>query len=91
MLAVIAYDITDAKRLRQVADCCKDFGVRVQYSVFECRLEAQLLDEFWQRLCAIADAQEDRLVIYPIHGTAQRAIRTFGKMSCSEVVVSYVY
>ncbi len=39
MLTVIAYDITDQRRLRQIAKICEDYGVRVEYSVFECRLE----------------------------------------------------
>ena len=41
MLTLVAYDITNAKRLRRVADVCENFGVRVQYSLFECRLEEQ--------------------------------------------------
>jgi CRISPR-associated protein Cas2 len=40
MDVLIAYDVnTETKegRLRRVATVCKDFGQRVQYSVFECR------------------------------------------------------
>jgi CRISPR associated protein Cas2 len=37
---IVAYDISDPKRLRKVATCCKDFGVRKRYSVFLCRLSA---------------------------------------------------
>ena len=41
MLMLITYDISleDAEgqaRLRRVAKLCLDYGVRVQYSVFEC-------------------------------------------------------
>ena len=41
MLVLITYDISfsdtaGAKRLRQIAEHCQDYGVRVQYSVFEC-------------------------------------------------------
>lgn len=40
MLVLITYDVntqTDAgkRRLRQVAKCCQDYGIRVQCSVFE--------------------------------------------------------
>ena len=31
----VAYDITDDKRRNKVAKILKDFGKRVQYSVFE--------------------------------------------------------
>ena len=41
MLMLITYDISlqdpeGASRLRRVAQYCLDYGVRVQYSVFEC-------------------------------------------------------
>ncbi len=39
MLTLLAYDITNDKRLRQVARTCEEYRVRVQYSVFECRLD----------------------------------------------------
>ena len=44
MLVVIAYDVsTDsaggAKRLRRVARLCETHGARVQFSVFECKLD----------------------------------------------------
>lgn len=59
MLILVTYDVStvDAagrRRLRRVAQACEDYGVRVQKSVFECRvgsrewvqLRARLLDEF---------------------------------------------
>jgi len=59
MLVLITYDISfadtsGAKRLRQIAAHCQDYGVRVQFSVFECdiapdqwvKLKAGLLDIF---------------------------------------------
>jgi CRISPR-associated protein Cas2 len=91
MVTVIAYDIADPKRLKKVADCCKDFGVRVQFSVFECRLEADRFAAFWQCLCELADPSEDRLVAYPLHAQAAQNIRTYGKMVVSDAVVSYIF
>ena len=59
MFMLITYDISledreGQARLRRVAKLCLDYGVRVQYSVFECdiapaqwvRLKAGLLDIF---------------------------------------------
>ncbi len=37
---IVAYDISDPKRLRKVATACEDYGTRKQYSVFLCRLSA---------------------------------------------------
>jgi CRISPR-associated protein Cas2 len=66
---VVSYDVATTtpegrKRLRRVAKHCKDFGQRVQNSVFECvvapdqwaRLRARLLDEY--------DKSEDSLRFY---------------------------
>ena len=91
MLIVVAYDITEPKRLKKVADCCKDFGIRVQYSIFECRLEADAFDLLWNRLCQIVDAEQDRIVAYPLHGSQQRLIRTHGTMVSNEQVVCYLF
>ena len=58
MLVLISYDVSTVdkagqRRLRRVANTCKDFGQRVQYSVFECIVDPaqwtvmrqQLIDE----------------------------------------------
>lgn len=90
MLSLIAYDITDAKRLHKVAKICEDWGVRVQYSVFECRLEAAAFDRFWEDLRSAVDQSTDRLVAYKICLNCAREIRTAGKMVLSEKVVAYV-
>jgi CRISPR-associated protein Cas2 len=38
---LVAYDIRDDKRLRQVATCMEGYGDRIQYSVFVCDLSDQ--------------------------------------------------
>ncbi len=90
MLTLIAYDITDQKRLHKVAQVCEDWGVRVQYSVFECRLEADAFDRFWSELKDEIDEAEDRLVAYKICLNCARDIRCAGTMVTSEKVVAYV-
>jgi len=58
MFVLVTYDVKTSdpggtKRLRRVAKTCKNFGQRVQFSVFECivdpaqwaRLRQQLIDE----------------------------------------------
>lgn len=90
MLAVVAYDISDPKRLHQVAKTCEDFGVRVQYSIFECRLEEREFDLFWEKVTAEIDPHEDRMVAYKIDARCARETRTAGTMVCSEKVVCYL-
>jgi CRISPR-associated protein Cas2 len=91
MYVIVAYDIADPKRLKKIADCCLNYGVRVQYSIFECRIPADQFKMLWSELIDIADESDDRLVAYPIHGAAADNIRTFGNMVCSEQVVSYIF
>ncbi|MCX7723236.1 MAG: CRISPR-associated endonuclease Cas2 [Verrucomicrobiae bacterium] len=62
MLTLIAYDISDPRRLNRVARTCEDFGVRVQYSVFECHLEEHELAQLWAKLTSLIDPTQDRIV-----------------------------
>jgi CRISPR-associated protein Cas2 len=43
MMVLVSYDVAEndngKKRLRQVAKICKNYGQRVQYSVFECLVD----------------------------------------------------
>jgi CRISPR-associated protein Cas2 len=66
MLRLIVYDITDDKRLRRVANACEDFGIRVQFSVFECWLDAEAFDHLWNRLADLIDPDEDRIAAYTL-------------------------
>lgn len=66
MLHLVAYDIANAKRLRHVAKTCEDFGVRVEYSVFECDLPPERFERFWDELNRLINAEEDSLLAYRI-------------------------
>ncbi|MGO9529184.1 MAG: CRISPR-associated endonuclease Cas2 [Verrucomicrobiia bacterium] len=90
MLTIVAYDIADPKRLVKLAQVCEDFGCRVQYSIFECRLEADRFDEFWLALQLEIDPEHDRLVAYKVCASCARQIETAGCMVCSEKAVAYV-
>ncbi len=90
MLTLVAYDISDPKRLQRVAGVCEDYGVRVQYSVFECRLEEAEFDEFWLKLLEEIDEDEDRLVAYKIDARSAKETLTAGTMVCSEKAVCYL-
>jgi len=90
MLTLLAYDIADQKRLSRVAKVCENFGVRVQYSVFECRLEEAEFQEFWLQLLIVINEDEDRLVAYKIDARCAKETLTAGTMVCSEKVVCYL-
>lgn len=90
MLILIGYDVSNARRLHKVAKTCEDFGVRVQYSFFECHLEPPEFERFWDLLLEIIDEHEDRLVAYRIDATSARRTLTAGTMVCTDKVVCYL-
>ena len=91
MLTIVAYDITEPKRLGKIARFCEDHGMRVQYSVFECRLEADRFDAFWAGLQQIMDPATDRLVAYKVCAACAAEIRSAGTQVHQEKVVAYVF
>ena len=90
MLAVVAYDVASQKRLAKVASLCEDYGVRVQYSIFECQLEPETFDELWLKLLELIDEDEDRLVAYKLDARCAKETETAGTMVCSEKAVCYL-
>jgi CRISPR-associated protein Cas2 len=90
MLTIVAYDICDPKRLTRVAKVCQDYGMRVQYSVFECRLDEDEFTDFWLRLLEETEESEDRIVAYKIDARCAKETLTAGTMVCSEKAVCYL-
>jgi len=80
MLMVVAYDISSPRRLSRVARHCEDYGGRVQYSVFEVRLNADQFERFWLELEELIDPQADRLVAYRICNECARKVVISGTM-----------
>lgn len=91
MLIIVAYDIADHRRLARLARHCEDYGVRVQYSVFECRMDADRFECFWQELKDLMDPDADRLVAYRICARCAAEIAVAGTMERNETVTAYVF
>jgi len=69
MRVVVTYDVSTVdkegrRRLRRVAQACKDFGVRVQFSVFECSMSEREWVRLRERLLSIFEVEEDSLRFY---------------------------
>ena len=91
MLRLIAYDIASPKRWRHICETCEDYGVRVQYSLFECWLEDSAYHALWDKLQGLIDPKEDRLVGYSIDAAAVRKRDMAGDtMQCTEKAQWYV-
>jgi len=69
MFVIVSYDVaTDEgkgqRRLRRVAKACKDYGQRVQYSVFECIVDPAQWAKLKERLISEIDTGKDSLRFY---------------------------
>ena len=64
MLIVVSYDVRDNRRRTRLAHALKDFGERVQYSVFECLLDAAVLEKLRRRVDQLIDPEEDTVRFY---------------------------
>ena len=74
----VAYDITDDKRRNRVAKVLKDFGTRIQYSVFECNTDRRALLRLQNRLEKAIDADEDTVTFYHLCATCEKQIDRIG-------------
>ena len=63
MLCVITYDIANDKRRTKVADELENWGRRVQFSVWECDLEAEQIERLTALLQEMVSG-DDRLRVY---------------------------
>ena len=69
MFVLVTYDVKTSdpggtRRLRRVAKACKDYGQRVQFSVFECILDPAQWTMLRKRLMDEIDPQADSLRFY---------------------------
>lgn len=76
---IVAYDISEPKRLKKVATACEDHGGRYQYSVFLCRLTAADYVRLRSRLYELIDLQEDQVLFMPMCGRCVQQIDALGR------------
>ncbi len=80
---VVSYDIIDDKKRTRVAKILKDFGSRVQYSVFECRISDKQLAELKNLLTKAIDLKQDSIRIYFVCQECTRRIFLIGESKVS--------
>jgi CRISPR-associated protein Cas2 len=76
---LVAYDIADPKRLRQIASIMEQAGVRVQKSVFECGLSPDALLALKGRIQRSIDPAEDSVLLQPLPTHCRAGITWQGK------------
>jgi len=83
MMVLVTYDVRTsdaggARRLRRVAKACRDFGQRVQFSVFEIEVDPAQWTALKARLEGIIDPQADSLRYYNLGANWQRRVEHVG-------------
>ncbi|GBC63958.1 CRISPR-associated endonuclease Cas2 [Desulfonema ishimotonii] len=83
MFVLVSYDVATSddggqRRLRRVAKACKDYGQRVQYSVFECIVDPAQWAVLRQRLIDEIDPGRDSLRFYFLGSNWRRRVEHVG-------------
>ncbi len=78
---LLAYDISDPRRLRRVHAVAKTYGYPLQYSLFVCDLEGVQLVNLERDLSIVISHREDRISIFdlgPPRGRGVECVRQLG-------------
>jgi len=83
MLMLVTYDVNTQdragrRRLRRIARACKDYGQRVQYSVFECEVDPAEWTRLRARLIGEIDVNTDSLRFYRLGAKGKARIEHIG-------------
>lgn len=86
MYILITYDVdtvseTGQKRLRLVAKACKDYGQRVQNSVFECEVTEAQFTLLKSKIESIIDTKLDSIRFYFLKRSDQRRVMFLGRVT----------
>lgn len=90
MLVLVTYDVNvggegGAKRLRKVAKACRDFGQRVQYSVFEIEVDPAQWVRLKARLEGVINSDVDSLRYYYLGANWTRKVEHVGAKPATDL------
>ncbi len=74
---LVTYDISDPKRLRNVARIMEGFGYRVQFSVFQCPLDDLRLEQLKADIANVINSDEDQILIVYLGPETEQTFRRF--------------
>jgi CRISPR-associated protein Cas2 len=78
MLVIVAYDVTDDRRRSEIASELKNYGQRVQRSVFECHLDREQVAELQRVIGKLIDMEKDSVRYYYLCKRDVRNVDCFG-------------
>lgn len=83
MMILVSYDVSTVtadgeRRLRRIAKACRDYGQRVQFSVFELEVEPAQWVAIKHRLSELIDERHDSLRFYYLGANWQGKVEHVG-------------
>ena len=79
---VVSYDIASDRLRNKIAKTLEGYGNRMQYSVFECRIEEKRFKQLYHKLMTLMEGcEEGNVRIYYICGNCREKIHTIGQIS----------
>lgn len=89
-MVLVTYDVSlsqpgGPRRLRRVAKACKDYGQRVQFSVFEIEVDPAQWTALKSRLEQIVDPKQDSLRYYYLGANWRRRVEHVGAKAVADL------
>lgn len=84
MWVIVSYDVSTVtaagrRRLRKVAQVCKNYGQRVQKSVFECKVNEMQFEALRRELLKEIDEEKDNLRLYRLTEPRTDHVEEYGQ------------
>lgn len=79
---LVCYDISDDKRRERAFKVCKNSGMHLQFSVFECDLNGMELTSLQRELLEVISQADDQVLFVslgPTEGRGERVISALGR------------
>ncbi len=96
MMVLVTYDVSTLtpegrRRLYRMAKACKNYGQRVQYSVFECEVDPAQWEQFKARMLDIFEPKEDSLRFYYLGSNWERRVEYVGAKPAVDLKGPLIY
>ncbi|MBD5497569.1 MAG: CRISPR-associated endonuclease Cas2 [Lachnospiraceae bacterium] len=96
MLVVVTYDVSTEtaagrSRLRKVAKQCQNYGLRVQNSVFECKVDGAQFVAFKSSLLKLINEKEDSLRFYRLGNAYRNQIEYYGCKAVPDIDAPLIF
>jgi CRISPR-associated protein Cas2 len=79
MNMIVAYDIADPRRLAKIAKIMKDYGIRVQKSIFEVSARGGVFNELRRRVEGVIVPEKDGVKYFPVCEKCSGTVEIIGQ------------